>query len=149
MATFTITKPLFGASGQSEGKNHPYFTSIIIDFGTTTNATNDVFATISVPVDTMVVAAGIDVLTVDAAGNSGTLDLVDSVNSVTYVAAAVPTSLGAMTSSDATAEMFVTYSTADTLDVTVATGAVDGKVRVWAIMCDYTDPIVAQRVTFA
>lgn len=149
MATQTITKPLFGATGQSEGHNLPYFTSIVIDFGATTHTSTDVFATISVPVDTMVLAAGIDVLTVDAAGNSGQIDLVDSVNSVTYVASAIPTTLGAMTSSDATAEMFVTYSTLDTLDVTVSVGILDGKVRVWALMCDLTDPITAQRVTFA
>lgn len=147
MATQTITKPLFGASGHDTKHNLPYFTSIVLDFAATTHTSSDVFEVIHIPADSMLVAAGIDVLTVDAAGNSGTVALGDG--SVTYVTAAVPTALGQMTHSDALAELFVSFAAANTLDLTVATGILDGKVRVWAVMLDYSDPIVAQRVTFA
>ncbi len=146
MVTQTITKPLFGATGQSEGKNHPYFTSIVLDFSTITHTSSDVFEVISIPANTMVLAAGVDVLTLDA--GSGTLALGDG--SVVYVAASTAAAAGQETHSDAIGEVFVSYDTANTLDLTVATAVLTtGVVRVWAIMCDYTDPIEAQRVTFA
>jgi hypothetical protein len=147
MVTQTITKPLFGASGHPTKHNLPYFTSIVLDFGSTSHTNADVFEAITVPANTMVIAAGVDLLTADAAGNSGTLALGDG--SVVYVAAATVATTGQMTHSDAVAEMFVSYDTINTLDLTVATGVLDGVVRIWALMVDYTDPIIAQRVTFA
>jgi len=150
MATYTVTKPLVGTGSPSEGSNHPYFMSVVIDFSSQTNVATDVFSALTIAAKSMVIAAGIDILTKDTAGNSSTLDLVDSVNSVTYVAAAAHSSAaGAMTSSDAAAEMFVTYDTADTLDVTIGTGASNALVRVWAIVQDYSNPITAQRVVMA
>ncbi len=147
MATQTITKPLFGASGHDTKRNVPYFNSIVLDFSATSHTSSDVFEIIHIPANTMVIAAGVDLLSADAAGNSGTLALGDG--SVVYVAAATVASTGQMTHSDAVAEMFVSYDTANTLDLTVATGLLDGTVRVWAVMMDYLDPITEQRVTFA
>jgi hypothetical protein len=77
-------------------------------------------------------SAGIDVIT--AGTGTGTLALGDG--TVTYVAAAVQTAAGQMTSGDALAELAVTYAAADTLDVTVATADVNSKVRVWALIAD-------------
>ena len=37
--------------------------------------------------------------------------------------------------------MFVSYPTADTLDVTVATADVNSKVRVWALIADCEGPV--------
>lgn len=144
MATYAI-------SGDATDHNvvaaRPYMQSVVIDFSSTTNATNDVFQAIIVPAGTVVLAAGIRVLTVDAAGNSGTLALGDG--TVVYVAATAPTTAGELGAFDAVAEAFNTYNVADTLDVTVGTGAVDGKVLVWALMCDMTWAGTTQRVTFA
>lgn len=126
----------------------PYFVDVVIDFSTTTNATDDVFQAIEVPAYTMVLNAGIEVLTADTAGNSGTVALGDG--SITYVAAAVPTSTAFMTSFDAVAEGFVDYKAADTLDVTVGTGAINAKIRVWAILCDIANHgSTSQTVTFS
>lgn len=145
MATYSITG--IGTAGHQAHKNIPYLMDVVIDFSSTTNAAADVFQALSIPADTVVLNAGIDVLTVDAAGNSGTVALGDG--SVTYVAATAPTTATALTSGDAVAEMFVCYATANTLDVTVATGEIDAKIRVWALVCDYSNPSAAQVVTFA
>ncbi len=146
MATQTVTKPLFGASGHNDKGNVPYFSSIVLDFSTFTHTSSDVIEAIHIPANTMVVAAGLDVLTLDA--GSGTLALGDG--SVVYVAASTAAATGQETHSDDVAEMFVSYDTANTLDVTIATAVLTtGVVRVWAILLDYTDPIETQRVTLA
>ncbi len=153
MATLKVTKPVFGATSHPTKHNVPYFTSIVIDYTTQTHASTDVIEAITIPANTMVIACGIDVLTLDA--GTGKIDLVDSVHSNTYVAALEPSAAGQMLHSNAigalgSTEVFVSYDATDTLDVThsvaVLTTAV---IRVWAIMCDYTDPIEAQRVTIA
>ncbi len=148
MATQTITKPLFGATGHTTKANAPYLSSVVIDFAATTHTSSDVFEAIHIPANTMVLAAGIDVLTLDA--GTGKVDLVDSLNSITYVAALVITSAGQLAASDATAEMFVAYDSADTLDVTVSVAVfTTGVIRPWAVLMDMTNPIETQRVTFA
>ena len=48
--------------------------SVVVDFSSTTNAANDVFQCIELPLQ--VVTAGIEVMTADTAGNSGTVSLV-------------------------------------------------------------------------
>ena len=132
MATLTQT-------GASTGQGHVssntipkvYVQSTVID-GTSTALTNgDVYQAINVPANSIVMSAGIDVIT--AGTGTGTLALGDG--SVTYVAAATQ-SAGQMTSGDAVAELAVTYAAADTLDVTVGTADVNSKVRVWALLAD-------------
>ena len=132
MATLTQT-------GAGTGQGHVssttipkvYVQSTVID-GTSTALTNgDVYQAINVPANSIVMSAGIDVIT--AGTGTGTLALGDG--SVTYVAAATQ-SAGQMTSGDAVAELAVTYAAADTLDVTVGTADVNSKVRVWALLAD-------------
>lgn len=152
MATQTITKPIFGSSGHDTKRNVPYFNSVVLDFaGTNLNGNHtatDVFAAISVPASTTVCACGIDILTVDTGGV--TLALSSSAPAVTYVAAGATTSAVQMTGLDAVGEMWSHFDAADTLDVTLAVAvATTLKIRVWALMLDYTDPITEQRVTFA
>jgi len=144
MATLTSNR---GTSGHSALNNTSYLLEEIIDYGTQAAAATDVIQAIQIPAQSIVMAAGIEVITADAAGNSGTLALGDG--SVTYVAASAPTTVGQMTHSDAVGEMFVSFTASNTLDVTGATGTVDGKVRVWAIMMDYSTPDVTQRATFS
>ena len=147
MVTQTITKPLFGASGHDTKQNLPYYTSIVIDFNTQSHTSTDVFEVIHLPAGTMVLGAGVEKLTADSAGNSNTLALADG--SVTYVTAAVSTGTGQMTGLDAIGELFVHFAAANTLDLTLAGGTANGKVRVWAVLLDTSNPITAQRVTFA
>ena len=132
MATLTQTGAGTG-QGHVSSNTIPkvYVQSTVID-GTSTALTNgDVYQAINVPANSIVMSAGIDVIT--AGTGTGTLALGDG--SVTYVAAATQ-SAGQMTSGDALAELAVTYAAADTLDVTVATANVNSKVRVWAILVD-------------
>tara|TARA_Y100000310_G_C20702909_1_gene831666 strand:- start:1810 stop:2259 length:450 start_codon:yes stop_codon:yes gene_type:complete len=147
MATYNNDGGTVGYNAQSK---RPHLLSEVVDFSSTTNATSDVFQVLNIPAGAMVLNAGIEVLTADTAGNSGTLALDDSVNSVTYVTAASVASTGAMTSGDAVGEMFVTFVGADTLDVTIGTGAVNAVVRVWAIVMDLTEANTSvQKLTFS
>ena len=132
MATLTKTGGT-GTTGPVAGNAvaKTYVQSTVID-GTSTALTNgDVYQAINLPANSIVMSAGIDVIT--AGTGTGTLALGDG--SVTYVAAATQ-SAGQMTSGDAVAELAVTYAAADTLDVTVGTADVNSKVRVWALLAD-------------
>jgi uncharacterized cupredoxin-like copper-binding protein len=132
MATLTKTGGT-GTTGHVSGNGvaKTYVQSTVID-GTSTALTNaDVYQAINLPANSIVMSAGIDVIT--AGTGTGTLALGDG--SVVYVAAATQ-SAGQMTSGDALAELAVTYAAADTLDVTVGTADVNSKVRVWALIAD-------------
>ena len=136
MATLTQTGAGTAGHQSSNAVAKCYVQSSVID-GTSTNLTSgDVYQVINVPINSVVLNAGIDVIT--AGTGTGTLALGDG--TVTYVAAATQTA-GAMTSGDALAELMVYYAAADTLDVTVATANVDSKVRVWALIGDIAGPI--------
>jgi hypothetical protein len=104
--------------------------SEVVDFSSTTNAGGDSFDVIGIPANSLVIAAGCDVMTADTAGNSGTLAVGDSSGAAVYVAAAAPTSAGQMTLADDSKA----YSSGDDIRLTVATGAINAKVRVWATM---------------
>jgi len=124
--------------------------SEVVDFSSTTNAAADTFDVIGIPANTMVLAAGVDVLTADTAGNSGTIALGDSADADQYVAAATVAAAGQM----AILAAPFANSSADAIRVTVGTGAINAKVRVWATMVSLdkggsdadTD---AQNVTFS
>ena len=133
MATLTQTGAGTG-QGHVSSNTVPkvYVQSTVIDGTSTALTSGDVYQAINVPANSIVMSAGIDVIT--AGTGTGTLALGDG--TVTYVAAAVQTSAGQMTSGDALAELAVTYEAADTLDVTVATANVNSKVRVWALIAD-------------
>ena len=130
----TLTQTGAGTVGHMASNAVPkvYAQSTVIDGTSTALTSGDVYQAINVPANSVVLSAGIDVIT--AGTGTGTLALGDG--SVTYVAAAVQTSGGQMTSGDALAELAVTYAAADTLDVTVATADVNSKVRVWAVLID-------------
>tara|TARA_R100000479_G_scaffold27546_1_gene10586 strand:+ start:74 stop:517 length:444 start_codon:yes stop_codon:yes gene_type:complete len=124
--------------------------SEVVDFSSTTNAGGDTFDVIGVPANTLVLAAGCDILTADTAGNSGTLAVGDSSGAAIYSAAAAPTSTGQKTLTDDPKA----YSAGDDIRLTVASGAINAKVRVWATMISLdkggTDVDAdTQNVTFA
>ena len=132
MATLTKTGGT-GTTGHVSGNGvaKTYVQSTVIDGTSTALTSGDVYQAINLPANSIVMSAGIDVIT--AGTGTGTLALGDG--TVTYVAAATQ-SAGQMTSGDAVAELAVTYAAADTLDVTVATADVNSKVRVWALIAD-------------
>jgi hypothetical protein len=115
----------------------------VIDFSSTENAASDVFRVINVPANTVVVDAGVEVLTADTAGNSGTVALGDG--TVTWVTAATVAATGQMTNANVAQ---TPKASADTLDVTVGTGEINAKLRVWAILADLNVPKTTQVMTF-
>jgi hypothetical protein len=105
--------------------------SEVIDFTSTTTANSgDTFDVIGIPANTLVMSAGVDVLVADTAGNSGTIAIGDSGDPDQYVNEVAPTSTGQQTLLVAPEA----YSSGDDIRLTIATGAINGKVRVWATM---------------
>ena len=130
-----------------------YVLSRVIDYSTFTVGSTDTVQALLIPDNSIVLTAGIEVLTADSAGNSGTISLGNfgETDVDNYVTAAAPTTVGQMAvlQADATAVPFVVTGTGtnDTIDVTHATGSVNGKIRVWAIVADLnalpnTQPVV-------
>ena len=105
--------------------------SEVIDFTSTTTANSgDTFDAIGIPANTLVMSAGVDVLVADTAGNSGTIAIGDSGDPDQYVNEVAPTSTGQQTLLVAPEA----YSAGDDIRLTIATGAINCKVRVWATM---------------
>ena len=105
--------------------------SEVIDFTSTTTANSgDTFDAIGIPANTLVMSAGVDVLVADTAGNSGTIAIGDSGDPDQYVNEVAPTSTGQQTLLVAPEA----YSAGDDIRLTIATGAINGKVRGWATM---------------
>ena len=157
MATFTITGG--GNTGVSANAVDVKLLSVVVDFSSTTNSANDVFECIELAANTYVVTAGIEVMTADTAGNSGTVSLGDGDDVDRYVTAQtiantnlVPIRAQAGAGSQGTTSIgYGNYTAADTIDVVVATGAINAVIRVWAIVADYDGlgGSEAQKVTFA
>ena len=102
--------------------------SEVVDFSSTTNAATDTFDVIGIPANTLVLSAGVDVLS--AGTGTGTIAVGDSGDADQYVDEVAPTSAGQKTILNAPEA----YSSADDIRITVATAAVNAKVRVWATM---------------
>jgi hypothetical protein len=117
------------------GSSIPRVISDVVDFSSTTNASSDTFDVLPIPANSLVLAAGVDVLTADGAGNSGTIAVGDSVDADQYAAAATVAATGQMTTLDAN----YAYSSADAIRLTIGTGAIDAKVRVWACVISLDD----------
>ena len=124
--------------------------SEVVDFSSTTNVATDTFDVIGIPANSLVLAAGMDVLTVDDAGNSGTVSVGDSASATYYTAAIDVTNAGQAAITDDSK----VYSAGDDIRLTVATGAVNCKVRVWATVISLDQggnaaDTEAQAVTFS
>jgi hypothetical protein len=117
------------------GSSIPRVISDVVDFSSTTNASSDTFDVLPIPANSLVLAAGVDVLTADGAGNSGTIAVGDSVDAQQYVSAATVAATGQMTTLDAN----YAYSSADAIRLTIGTGAINAKVRVWACVISLDD----------
>jgi hypothetical protein len=117
------------------GSSIPRVISDVVDFSSTTNATGDTFDVLPIPANSLVLAAGVDVLTADGAGNSGTIIVGDSIDAQQYVAAATVASTGQMITLDAN----YAYSSANAIRLTIGTGAINAKVRVWCCVMSLDD----------
>ena len=137
----TVSKVIGGTSGHPSTRRKPYWGENTIDNSLFDPANGDIIQAINVPAETLVIAAGLEVLT--ASSSSVTMDLgitgstaghndpdcwVDGYD-------ATGTGHAPMDATDAAAMLIV--KTADTIDILIG-GAQDtaGKVRVWALMCD-------------
>ena len=157
MATYTITGG--GNTGVSTNAVDIKLLSVVVDFSSTTNVANDVFECIELAANTYVVTAGIEVMTADTAGNSGTVSLGDGDDVDRYITAQtigntnlVPIRAQAGAGSQGTTAIgYGNYTAAASVDILVATGAINAVIRVWAIVADYDGlgANEAQKVTFA
>jgi hypothetical protein len=104
-----------------------YLAQAILDFSTTNLAAADTIDVIKVPANTLVLCAGIEVIT--AGSNAGTIDMGDATAPDTWVTDIAQDATGQETGSAAKY-----YSAADTLDLLGVTADMDGKIRVFAVM---------------
>ena len=159
MATYSIS-PASGTAGHPSKAPDLKCVSVVVDFSSTTNVANDIFECITLPANTFVVTAGIDIITADTAGNSGTLGLGDGADVDRYITTAATTTAGTMTIREragtgvmgTTSIAYGIYKATDTIDIKVTTGAVNCVVRVFALTADfngYVGDSDGQVVTFA
>ena len=135
MATYDLTGA-GGTTGHSANGRTPYMIENTIDVsainGDAGAAQNDVLRTLDIPAETLIMEAGIEVVT--ALSSSVTLDLGITGGDVDrYVDG--DTNATGFSAPTATARTIV--ASADTLDVLVLDAASSaGKIRVFAVLCD-------------
>ena len=135
MATYDVSG-VGGTTGHPSNGRTPYLVENTIDVsavnGDSGAAQNDVLRVLDIPAETLVMEAGIEVLT--ALSSSVTLDLGITGGDVDIYADGDTNATGYST---LTATARHVAASADTLDVLVLSAASSaGKIRVWAIMCD-------------
>ena len=135
MATYNVTG-VGGTTGHPSNGRTPYLVENTIDVsavnGDSGAAQNDVLQAMDIPAETVIMEAGIEVLT--ACSSSVTLDLGITGGDVDIYTDGDTNATGYST---LTATARHVAASADTLDVLVLSAAsAAGKIRVWAIMCD-------------
>ena len=135
MATYDVSG-VGGTTGHPSNGRTPYLVENTIDVsainGDTGAAQNDVLRVMDIPAETVIMEAGIEVLT--ALSSSVTLDL-GITGGVVDIYTNGDTNATGYSTLTATARHVA--ASADTLDVLVLSAASSaGKIRVWAIMCD-------------
>ena len=137
----THSKVTGGTAGHPSTRRKPYWVENTIDNSLFDPAAADIIQCLNVPAETLVIAAGLEVLT--ASSTSVTFDLGITGSTAghhdpdAFVDAFDATGTGhaPMDATDAAAMLIVKAD--DTIDILTA-GAQDtaGKVRVWALLCD-------------
>ena len=135
MATYNVTGA-GGTAGHPSNGRTPYLVENTIDISAINSdsgaAQNDVLQAMDIPAETVIMEAGIEVLT--ALSSSVTLDLGITGGDVDIYTDGDTNATGYST---LTATARHVAASADTLDVLVlSAAAAAGKIRVWAIMCD-------------
>ena len=135
MATYNVTGA-GGTAGHPSNGRTPYLVENTIDISAINSdsgaAQNDVLQAMDIPAETVIMEAGIEVIT--ACSSSVTLDLGITGGDVDIYTDGDTNATGYST---LTATARHVAAAADTLDVLVLSAASSaGKIRVWAIMCD-------------
>jgi len=141
MPTYNVTG-VGGTTGHPSNGRTPYLVENTIDVSAVNSdagsAQNDVLKCIDVPAETLIMAAGVEVLTacsssvvIDIGTTGGSVGFLDPdafVDAYDATGAAYSGSLGVLP---------LICKTADTIDALMAGAASSaGKIRVWAILCD-------------
>ena len=134
MATYNVTGA-GGTTGHPSNGRTPYLVENTIDFTPFDPAANDIVQAIDIPAESIVLNAGLEVLT--ASPSSVTLDLGDAGDVDKYVDGYDSTSTGYAAAVINASNVGHVYGSADTIDIKVL-GAQDtsSKIRVFAVMCD-------------
>ena len=136
MATFDITGQ-GGTTGHPANGRTPYLVENTIDFSVSgfQPAANDIVQALDIPAESMVINAGLEVLTVSPSGV--TLDLGDGGDVDRFVDGHDSTATGFAANVINASNIGHVYGSADTIDIKVI-GAQDtsAKVRVFAVVCD-------------
>ena len=144
MATYDRTG-VGGTTGHPSNGRTPYLVENTIDIsainGDSGTAQNDVIQCIDVPAETLIMAAGVEVLT--ACSSSVVIDIGVTGSSAgfsdpdAFVDAYDATGAAYAPRDVADAAPMLTIKTADTIDALMAGAASSaGKIRVWAVLCD-------------
>jgi len=136
MATFDKTGK-GGTTGHPANGRTPYLVENTIDMSASgfQPAANDIVQALDIPAESIVMNAGIEVLTASPSGV--TLDMGDGDTVDIYVDGLDSTSTGYSAVHQDVLSTGKIYASADTIDIKVL-GAQDtsGKVRAWAVVCD-------------
>ena len=134
MATYDKTGK-GGTTGHPANGRTPYLVENTIDFTPFDPAADDIVQAIDIPAESIVLNAGLEVLTASPSGV--TLDMGDGDTADIYVDNLDSTSTGYSAVHQDVLSTGKIYASADTIDIKVL-GAQDtsGKVRAWAVVCD-------------
>jgi hypothetical protein len=154
----TITTLAGGASAGRTAGSVPYLVDKLVDFAAAATAkgsalaATDVIEAISVPANTVILNAGIEIVTVLGGESSdNTFDLGTGVDADNFVDGfdADAAAAGAYAQNAAAFQPIVVGATADTIDITIATATTaptSGVARVWAVLMNVDGRILADEV---
>jgi hypothetical protein len=154
----TVTTLAGGATAGRTVGSVPYLVDKNIDFAAAATAKGsalaaaDVIECISVPVNTVILNAGLEIITVlGGESNDTTFDLGTAVDADVFVDGfdADAAAAGAYAQNAAAFQPLVVGATADTIDITIATATTaptSGVARVWAVLMNVDGRIGADEV---
>ena len=109
----------------------PQIVEVVLDFSSTSLTTSDSVEVFELPANSLVLMAGVEVLTLASTG-SPVLDLGDDADDDIYAAAVA----GHTALASGTTSVGKFYTAADTIDLIANTATFDGKVRVYAVIAE-------------
>ena len=127
MADYTITGAVAGVPLGIK----PQIVEVVLDFSSTDLTTSDSVEVFEMKANTLVLMAGVEVLTLASTG-SPVLDLGDDADDDIYAAAVA----GHTAVASGTTSVGKFYTAADTIDLIANTATFDGKVRVFAVIAE-------------
>ena len=127
MADYTITNAVAGVPAGVKAQ----VVEVVLDFSTTSLTTSDSVEAIELPANSLVLMAGLEVLTLASTG-SPVLDLGDDADDDIFAAAVA----GHTALASGTTSVGKFYTAADTIDLIANTATFDGKVRVYAVVAE-------------